>query len=80
VFIICFCQITFAQKKIPTLYENDPNALKIDVKDAYKHIGKVIIVHDSIYSAKIYQDSIAVCQVGKKTNPAYQLFSLFEDF
>jgi len=54
--------------KMQTLYENDPNALKIDVKDAYKYIGRVVIVHDSIYSAKIYQDSVAVCQIGKKTN------------
>ena len=62
-------QIAGAQTKtkMPTLYENDPNALKIDAKDAYKYIGRVIIVHDSIYSAKIYQDSVAVCQIGKKT-------------
>jgi hypothetical protein len=63
-------QIAGAQTKtkMPTLYENDPNALKIDAKDAYKYIGRVVIVHDSIYSGKIYQDSLAVCQIGKKTN------------
>jgi hypothetical protein len=48
------------KSKMPTLYKNDPNAWKIDVKDAYKYIGRVVIVHDSIYSAKIYQDSVAV--------------------
>ncbi|SEM81344.1 hypothetical protein SAMN05192574_101890 [Mucilaginibacter gossypiicola] len=73
-FILLIGQIAFVQKKIPTLYENDPNALNIDVKDAYKYIGKVVIVHDSIYSAKIYQDSIAVCQVGKKTNTPRLMF------
>ena len=63
-------QIAFAQTKsqMPALYENDPNALKIDAKDAFRYIGRVVIVHDSIYSGNIYQDSIAVCQIGKKTN------------
>jgi hypothetical protein len=66
---LCFLgQIVFAQAKMPTLYQNDPNTLKIDAKDAYKYIGRVVIVHDRIYSAKIYQDSVAVCQVGKKIN------------
>jgi hypothetical protein len=70
VILLFLGQMVSAQtnKKMPTLYENDPSALKIDAKDAYKYIGRVVIVHDSVYSGNIYQDSLAVCQIGKKTS------------
>jgi hypothetical protein len=40
----------------------------INAKDAYNHIGQLVIVQDSIYSGTIVNDSTAVCQIGVKTN------------
>ena len=54
--LVLVCQMAFGQKII-------------EAKDAYKYINQRVIVIDSVYSAQIYQDSIAVMGFGKPDNP-----------
>jgi hypothetical protein len=49
-----FSTTVFSQSKLP----------EIKADEAYKHIGELVIVHDSLYSAKFFKDSIAVAQIG----------------
>jgi hypothetical protein len=38
----------------------------IMAKDAYRHIGEKIIVKDSVYYGKVYNDSTAVVELGNR--------------
>jgi hypothetical protein len=51
---ILFSTAVFSQSKLPEIKANE----------AYKHIGELVIVHDSLYSASFFKDSIAVAQIG----------------
>jgi hypothetical protein len=46
----------------------DAHAPVIAAKDAYKYVGKMVIVKDSLYSSTIINDTTTACQMGEKTN------------
>ena len=46
----------------------DAQAPLIAAKDAYKYVGRMVIVKDSLYSTTIVNDTTVACQMGKKTN------------
>ncbi len=47
---------------------HNAHAPQIAAKDAYKYIGKMVVVVDSLYNGKIASDSTLVCQMGEETN------------
>ncbi len=49
-------------------YQIEKPVPHIAAKDAYQYIGMRVLVVDSIYSGTIVADSLAVCQMGPKTN------------
>jgi hypothetical protein len=45
----------------------EAHAPVIAAKDAYKYIGKMVVLKDSLYSGKVINDS-TVCEMGEKAN------------
>jgi len=46
----------------------DAHAPVIAAKDAYNYIGRMVILHDSLYTCTIINDTTVACQMGEKAN------------
>ncbi len=63
---ISFSLILIASKSFSQTQPHKPVPI-ITAKEAYKHVGELVVVRDSIYNGKIMNDSTAAFQVGKET-------------
>ncbi len=49
-----------------TVVKNKSFGQAIMAKEAYKHVGELITIKDSVYFGKVYNDSTAVVELGNR--------------
>ena len=63
------------------IIKNQAFAQVIRAKEAYRHVGEMITVKDSVYFGKVYNDSTAVVELGNRRliSPLTVIFSAGKD-